>query len=96
MASPSRSAPGLALVLPLAAAGGLCWGLAFGREPRAWLPLVALVALAPALGRRRPFGSGWLFGTIAWLAALPWIVPTALSAISTVSTVSDVSALQPR
>ncbi len=76
MASPSRSAPGLALVLPLAAAGGLCWGFAFGREPRAWLPLVALVALAPALGRRRPFGSGWLFGTVAWLAALPWIVPT--------------------
>lgn len=71
-----RSGPGLGLSLSLAALGGLLWGASFAREPRAWLPLLALVPMALALGGRRPFLAGWLFGALGWLVALPWIVPT--------------------
>ncbi len=72
----ARPGPGLPLSFALAAAGGLLWGASFGREPRLWLPLAALVLFSFALGGRRPFLVGWLFGSAGWLAALPWIVPT--------------------
>ncbi|HSM51142.1 MAG TPA: apolipoprotein N-acyltransferase [Thermoanaerobaculia bacterium] len=72
----ARPGPGLPLSLLLAAVGGVLWGASFAREPRAWLPLAALVALALVLGGRRPCLAGWLFGGVGWLVALPWIVPT--------------------
>jgi len=80
-ASPAAARPrrGAAWVL-LAVAGGAVWGLAFGREPWAvasWLALAPLFPLLGAPGRRRwTFALGFLHGFAAWVAAIPWIVPT--------------------
>jgi apolipoprotein N-acyltransferase len=52
------------------------WGLAFGAHTwplASWLALAPLVAL---LGLPRPGLSGFVHGLAAWLAAIPWIVPT--------------------
>lgn len=71
----SRTGPWL-----LAAAGGALWAACFGPEPRTVAPWIALVplflALSTAHRRRRAFGLGWLYGTVFWIASIPWIVPT--------------------
>lgn len=63
-----------------AAAGGVVWGLAFGRHPwsvASWIALAPLVLLLGAPGGAgRRFFLGWLHGWASWLAAIPWIVPT--------------------
>lgn len=64
----------------VALAGGVVWGLAFGREPWSLASWVALAPLALLLGAPggvgRRFFLGWLHGLAAWLAAIPWIAPT--------------------
>jgi apolipoprotein N-acyltransferase len=60
----------------LAAAGGVLWGLCFGREP---FPLASWIALAPLLlllSSPRPGRLGWVHGYAAWMTGLYWIVPT--------------------
>jgi apolipoprotein N-acyltransferase len=60
----------------LAAAGGVLWGLCFGRHP---LSLAAWIALAPLvllLGTPRPGRLGWVHGYAAWMTGLYWIPPT--------------------
>ena len=68
------------LALALALAGGGVWGLAFGQDPwqvASWAALAPLVLLLGAPGRPRwRFLLGWLHGLAAWLAAIPWIIPT--------------------
>jgi apolipoprotein N-acyltransferase len=59
-----------------AAAGGVLWGLCFGREPlsvASWLSLAPLVIL---LSWPRPGRLGWVHGLVAWMTGLYWIVPT--------------------
>jgi len=61
----------------LTVVSALAWGASHGVEARAPLAAVAIAALLIALASaRRPFLLGWLFGTVAWCAAIPWIVPT--------------------
>ncbi|MFL6234231.1 MAG: hypothetical protein ACJ76N_13935 [Thermoanaerobaculia bacterium] len=60
----------------LAAAGGVLWGLCFGKSP---LSLAAWIALAPLillLSAPRPGRLGWVHGYAAWMTGLYWIVPT--------------------
>lgn len=81
MPRPARNAgaPSVPLGRPAVAAlaGGLAWGFAHGIETRPWLAAVAIAPLLVALGTGRgAFRLGWLFGTAAWLVAIPWIVPT--------------------
>jgi apolipoprotein N-acyltransferase len=62
--------------LLLAAAGGVLWGLSFGRVPLglwAWLTLAPLPLL---LGHRRAASLAFLHGFAAWETGLYWIVPT--------------------
>jgi apolipoprotein N-acyltransferase len=64
------------LWLLLAAAGGVVWGLSFGRTPLgvgAWLTLAPLPLL---LGHRRSASLAFLHGFAAWETGLYWIVPT--------------------
>ena len=70
--------------LLLSIVSGFLWGLCF-QAPTAsrlaagfahFLPWVALVPLLLALGGRRAWLSGWLQGTVAWVVAIPWILPT--------------------
>ena len=60
----------------VAVAGGLLWGLNFGREPLPLLPWVSLVPLFLLLGARRPGWLGFLHGFAAWAVSLSWIAPT--------------------
>jgi len=60
----------------LVALGGVAWGLCHGAVTLPWLATLALVPLLIGLSARRPFLLGWLFGTVAWIVAIPWIVPT--------------------
>ncbi|MCB1057929.1 MAG: apolipoprotein N-acyltransferase [Acidobacteria bacterium] len=64
----------------LAAAGGVMWGLCFGRQPLPWLGAVALVpllvALAHSKSRRFAFLLAWVHGVAGWLTGIPWIVYT--------------------
>lgn len=62
----------------LVVAGGIAWGLGFGRQP---LPGLAAVALVPLLvaavrfrGRKLPWLLGWIYGTVGWITGIPWIV----------------------
>jgi apolipoprotein N-acyltransferase len=61
----------------LAIAGGVLWGLCFGKSPlslAAWIalaPLILLLSAAPRPGRL-----GWVHGYAAWMTGLYWIVPT--------------------
>jgi apolipoprotein N-acyltransferase len=62
--------------LLLAAAGGVAWGLSFGRLPLglgAWLTLAPLPLL---LSHRRAGRLAFLHGLAAWETSLYWIVPT--------------------
>lgn len=68
------------LWLVVAVAGGVVWGLAFGRVPwsvASWAALAPLVVLlgAPGGGGWR-FFLGWAHGFACWLVAIGWIVPT--------------------
>lgn len=60
----------------LAVGGGVCWGVCFGIAPPFGLAFLALVPLASLAFRRRAGWWGGVHGTVAWLVALPWIVPT--------------------
>jgi apolipoprotein N-acyltransferase len=79
VARPPEAGPTL-LRLALAVGGGAVWGLAFGRdtwEVASWAALAPLALLLGSPGRRGwLFLLGWLHGLAAWLAAVPWIVPT--------------------
>jgi apolipoprotein N-acyltransferase len=60
----------------LAVAGGVLWGVSFGRVPLgfgAWLTLAPLPLL---LGHRRSGTLAFLHGLAAWETSLYWIVPT--------------------
>ncbi|HEX2224324.1 MAG TPA: apolipoprotein N-acyltransferase, partial [Thermoanaerobaculia bacterium] len=70
---------GLAAAWPgilVAVAGGLLWGLNFGREPLPLLPWVSLAPLILLLGTRRPGWFGFFHGFAAWAVSLSWIAPT--------------------
>ena len=71
--------------MALAAVSGVLWGLCFGHlsgswHPGSWAGWVVLAPLVLLLGA--PGGRGWtallgfVHGLAAWLAAIPWIVPT--------------------
>jgi len=66
----------LALGLFVALAGGAAWGACFARLAHPWLAPLALAPLFWLLGERRAGLLGWLYGTMSWLVAMPWIVPT--------------------
>ena len=59
-----------------AVAGGVIWGLHFGREPwslSAWIALAPLILL---LASRTPGRLAFLFGFAGWMTGLAWIPPT--------------------
>lgn len=60
----------------LALGGAFAWAGCHDRAPIAWLGAVSLVPLLLLLERSRGGLWGWLHGTVSWLAAIPWIVPT--------------------
>ena len=60
----------------LALASGVAWGACHAIGTRPYLAALALAPLLVVLGPPRPFLLGWLSGTAAWCAAIPWIVPT--------------------
>lgn len=60
----------------VAIAGGVVWGLQFGRDPYLLAPWVALAPLVLLLGHPRAGGLGLLHGLAAWLVAIPWIAAT--------------------
>jgi apolipoprotein N-acyltransferase len=65
-------------VLPaIAAGGGVLWALQFGREPHVVAPWLALAPLLLLFSRSRASGRlAFLFGFVAWMVGLSWIVPT--------------------
>jgi apolipoprotein N-acyltransferase len=63
----------------IAVGGGALWGACFFATERALLPWLALAPLLWLLGRRRAPLLGLLHGTVAWIVAIPWIVPTVVT-----------------
>ncbi|HEX3554044.1 MAG TPA: apolipoprotein N-acyltransferase [Thermoanaerobaculia bacterium] len=59
-----------------AAAGGVLWGLCFGRVSLSLASWIALVPLVAMLAWPRPGWLGWVHGLAAWMTGLYWIVPT--------------------
>jgi len=60
----------------LAAAGGVLWGLCFGKDPFSLAAWIALAPLMLLLSSPRPGRLGWVHGYAAWMTGLYWIVPT--------------------
>ncbi|HYH45303.1 MAG TPA: hypothetical protein VEG34_06410, partial [Thermoanaerobaculia bacterium] len=61
----------------LAAGAGALWALQFGREPHTVAPWLALAPLLLLLSSTRASGRlAFVFGFVAWLTGLSWIVPT--------------------
>ena len=66
------------LWLAAAAAGGVLWGLCFGRDPWLLVPWAALVPLVLLLSlpRRLSLAAAWVHGMATWLTAVPWLLHT--------------------
>jgi apolipoprotein N-acyltransferase len=64
------------LLILLAVASGVLWGLCFGREPLLVASWLALAPLPLLFSARRPGLLGFLHGLAAWWVGLYWIVPT--------------------
>ena len=60
----------------VAVAAGVLWAWCFGQTERVVLPWIALAPLVWLLGRRRAPLLGLVHGTVTWIVAIPWIVPT--------------------
>jgi len=61
----------------LAAGAGVLWALQFGREPHVIAPWLALAPLILLLSSTRASGRlAFVFGFMAWMTGLSWIVPT--------------------
>jgi apolipoprotein N-acyltransferase len=63
----------------LAAAGGVLWGLCFGRDPFevvSWVALVPLCLILRVEGWRRRAALGWIFGVALWWVSIPWLLYT--------------------
>ena len=60
----------------LAAVGGWIWSLHFGETGLRIAPWVAMAPLVLLAALPRAGLLGWTWGTAAWLASVPWIVPT--------------------
>lgn len=60
----------------LAVAGGVLWGLQFGRRELLVAPWLALVPFFALLVLERPVRFAFLHGVVSWLTAIPWIVAT--------------------
>lgn len=61
----------------LAAGAGILWALQFGREPHTVASWLALAPLLLLLSSTRASGRlAFVFGFVAWLTGLSWIVPT--------------------
>jgi apolipoprotein N-acyltransferase len=61
---------------PFAAAGGVVWGLQFGRVPLAVAPWLALAPLVVLLGARPAGRLAFVHGLAAWGVSLSWIPAT--------------------
>lgn len=67
----------LAAGFSVAAGAGVLWALQFGREPHVVAPWLALAPLIFLFSRSRASGRlAFLFGFVAWMTGLSWIVPT--------------------
>ncbi len=73
-----RLSPVLRRLLPglLAAAGGVLWGLCFGREGLVVVPWLALAPLILLLGVKGAPLLALIHGLAFWLTSIPWIAPT--------------------
>jgi apolipoprotein N-acyltransferase len=60
----------------VAVAGGVLWASCFGQTERVVLPWIALAPLVWLLGRPRAPLLGLVHGAVAWIVAIPWIIPT--------------------
>lgn len=67
------------LDLAVAVGGGALWAACFFQTERTFLPWVALAPLCWLLGRRRAPLLALVHGTVAWIVAIPWIVPTVVT-----------------
>jgi apolipoprotein N-acyltransferase len=64
------------LLILLAVASGVLWGLCFARHPLLVASWIALAPLPLLFSARRPGLLGFLHGLAAWWVGLSWIVPT--------------------
>lgn len=61
----------------IAAGAGVLWALQFSREPHVIAPWLALAPLFLLFSRSRASGRlAFVFGFVAWMTGLSWIVPT--------------------
>jgi len=74
-AEPNRAA-GRGRRVAIAVAAGAAWGWSHGITTHPLLAIAALVPLILLLEQPQPIVSGWIFGLVAWVTAIPWIVPT--------------------
>jgi apolipoprotein N-acyltransferase len=64
------------LDVAVAVVGGLLWAMCFTRTEYVLLPWIALAPLVWLLGRPRAALLALIHGTVSWIAAIPWIIPT--------------------